>query len=747
MIKLRNLLNEETFTATNKKSGKTSVFKSKDSRDAAIKAGTHNPIKDKGDSNSKDSETPKVNIFDKPSNKPKSKPKKSNKSISQSDIDDNLGDSVEFDDYLDNNEDIFSKDDFNELKSLNSNWQQLEADSVEAEMDDDYELMDEIDTDINNIVGDITNVLDKYLDKSKKTPISKPKNKRGEGDPKVNALANKLAEKAGFTLKKLGKEKFREVMLQSAVKALKFKYRREARELVAALEGKPEFAKRVDYPYGLDPKYDEKMDYIKNNTADGSIYMNPSDDVDSYSFNVLQSSKYFAPDAVDAIANTLRINGFDADADLVQSVLNPNNKEKKNENKIQSTKLKSITESMKLRNLLNEETFTATNKKSGKTSVFKSKDSRDAAIKAGTHSEKEDNKSDKSTGTASKVNIFDKPTTSEPKSNTPKLSPKMIKMDLDDMKGTLSMSVAYAIKRGDRNPNVAFGLGDNQYDNILKRLAKIGGASEHDMKFRTDNYSTAELEKWAKERLDLVLTDEPKDEPSEPKSRKGVPAVNKAVRQQAQKLGITPEKLGKEEYLKKMAQAAVSALTDSNFHPEARQLVADLEGKPEMAEKPEYPSMKDPKYKEKMTVLNAKYDSVYNTPDKDADELGTSASQSAEWSGDTAIDAIAFDLRMNGFHKMADKIQSVIKEGKVSRTSLTRIMNESASKEAVGISVFTGTRADAIDAFIQKHELDAMKLYKSIKSANLKGRMDFVTALVGKEGNKYQQAIIKAFRK
>jgi hypothetical protein len=46
MIKLNQLLKEETFTATNKQSGKTSVFKSKDSRDSAIKAGTHNPIKD-----------------------------------------------------------------------------------------------------------------------------------------------------------------------------------------------------------------------------------------------------------------------------------------------------------------------------------------------------------------------------------------------------------------------------------------------------------------------------------------------------------------------------------------------------------------------------------------------------------------------------------------------------------------------------------------------------------------------------
>ena len=51
--------------------------------------------------------------------------------------------------------------------------------------------------------------------------------------------------------------------------------------------------------------------------------------------------------------------------------------------------------------------------------------------------------------------------------------------------------------------------------------------------------------------------------------------------------GISPKKLGKEEYEKKMAQAAVEALTDSNFHTEARWLVADLEGKPELREKPD----------------------------------------------------------------------------------------------------------------------------------------------------------------
>lgn len=460
---------------------------------------------------------------------------------------------------------------------------------------------------------------------------------------------------------------------------------------------------------------------------------------------------------------------------------------------------------IQLRNLLKEETFTATNKASGKTSVFKSKDSRDAAIKAGTHDAKKDSSSDKGKSAKGsetpKVNIFDKPSKSEPKSDTPKATPADLAVD-KVVYNTRTKSVGIvriADERGETKTDADGNVNSSELEpyNPMKyphqKDAKVAPSTQKEVDSRGlwNPFSTSEptsnskvdsivsriqkaydnstdkkkdieglksqLQTWkelgADDKKDQIEAGEKflksieNQTKSEPKQRKGVPAVNKAVRQQAQKLGITPEKLGKDEYLKKMAQAAVSALTDSNFHPEARQLVADLEGKPEMAEKPDYPSMKDPKYKEKMDAINAKYDSVYNTPDKDADELGTSASQSAEWSGDTAIDAIAFDLRMNGFHKLADKIQSVIKEGKVNRTSLTRIMNESASKEAVGISVFTGTNANAVDSFITKNELDAMKLYKSIKSTNLKGRLDFVTALVGKEGNKYQQAIIKAFKK
>ena len=78
--------------------------------------------------------------------------------------------------------------------------------------------------------------------------------------------------------------------------------------------------------------------------------------------------------------------------------------------------------------------------------------------------------------------------------------------------------------------------------------------------------------------------DEPKSEPSKP--RPGNPQVNKSVREKAQDLGITPQKLGKEEYESRMSKAAVEALTDSNFHSEARKLISILEDNPEFAKNP-----------------------------------------------------------------------------------------------------------------------------------------------------------------
>jgi len=165
------------------------------------------------------------------------------------------------------------------------------------------------------------------------------------------------------------------------------------------------------------------------------------------------------------------------------------------------------------------------------------------------------------------------------------------------------------------------------------------------------------------------IFDKPKEEPkSEPAKdstgdRAGNLEVNKKVRAKAKELGITPAKLGKDEYKLKMSQAAVEALTDANFHSEARALIAKLEGKPEWAEKPtDMPDVTSDEYDEwrKTSVYSSKY---YDADDTVMD-LGTTASQESSWDGQDALDSIAFDLKMNGFKDLASTLQSVIKESK-----------------------------------------------------------------------------------
>ena len=66
MIKLMELLNEESFVAKSTKSGKIVNFGSKETRDSAIKSGDYEEP-EKGDAGAPTK--PKVNIFDKPSDK------------------------------------------------------------------------------------------------------------------------------------------------------------------------------------------------------------------------------------------------------------------------------------------------------------------------------------------------------------------------------------------------------------------------------------------------------------------------------------------------------------------------------------------------------------------------------------------------------------------------------------------------------------------------------------------------------
>ncbi len=202
-----------------------------------------------------------------------------------------------------------------------------------------------------------------------------------------------------------------------------------------------------------------------------------------------------------------------------------------------------------------------------------------------------------------------------------------------------------------------FGSGDDEYDyKELQSIQKEFEANGWTFDFGLDA-SPYELKPLPQDKE--KSKEEPTNQPKQ--QRKGNPQVNKDVKGLAEKEGFTPQKLGKEDYIKKMYQAAVSALSDANFHQEARELIAKLEGKPEWAKKPQYPSMDDPNYEDKIKNIrtNSSEASVYMKPDGKTWDFGRKIAQKAEWGGVEAADGIAFTLRMNGFHKQADMIQSV----------------------------------------------------------------------------------------
>ena len=135
--------------------------------------------------------------------------------------------------------------------------------------------------------------------------------------------------------------------------------------------------------------------------------------------------------------------------------------------------------------------------------------------------------------------------------------------------------------------------------------------------------------------------------------------LNLAVRKMASQKGLTPKKLGA-DYELIMAQAAVDAFTDANYHDAARKLVSILEKKPEIAVKPDYPSPSDPEFKVKFDAINEKYDSKYWHGDAKTRDFAVKVSQNSGWDGNGIAGAFEYLLRMEGYHRLADNIKKSI---------------------------------------------------------------------------------------
>lgn len=90
----------------------------------------------------------------------------------------------------------------------------------------------------------------------------------------------------------------------------------------------------------------------------------------------------------------------------------------------------------------------------------------------------------------------------------------------------------------------------------------------------------------------------------------------------------------------------------------------------------------------------------------------------------------------------------MIVDGKFSLTESLKkqelVSEEFSGNEAGTIASLTGLRPTAIVSFIKAHNLDVKKLLNYVKK-DKSARMDLMTAISGKDGNKYQKTIISKF--
>jgi hypothetical protein len=104
--------------------------------------------------------------------------------------------------------------------------------------------------------------------------------------------------------------------------------------------------------------------------------------------------------------------------------------------------------------------------------------------------------------------------------------------------------------------------------------------------------------------------------------------------------------------------------------------------------------------------------------------------------------------KRKGLPKMKEQLRKIVREimrEKAISEMNEESVNEAASKEAMGIAGFTGTRGIAVQKFIDDYNLDSKKLFNFVKKGKLKDRLAFVTAIAGKPGNKYQGDIVGMF--
>ena len=331
---------------------------------------------------------------------------------------------------------------------------------------------------------------------------------------------------------------------------------------------------------------------------------------------------------------------------------------------------------IKLTDLLEaEKAFTATSKETGNVSVFKTKAARDAAVKAGSHEKRKTDKDDAvdvPTGD-DKPNMFSKDAGYDAP-DSDKSEPKKIKStssEPDYDKYTSKAQTVTDFMKGDLSTDDIQKIADKNFGSEVATPKELDDFLNN--KFiqgmMADQYGVDKDEMVSKvKELKAALfgsdKEQTKSEPYTPKvkPRPADKVLTKTVDKYSKKYGLSPEKLGKEEYEKHMLSYIHDALEDANFHSANRQIFADLQGKPELAKRPDYskaPELGTPEREEwdmNNSIYNKNFDASVTEFDGSDEAVGALTSQ-ASWEGERIIDSLLDKLRKDGSGELADKIQ------------------------------------------------------------------------------------------
>lgn len=135
------------------------------------------------------------------------------------------------------------------------------------------------------------------------------------------------------------------------------------------------------------------------------------------------------------------------------------------------------------------------------------------------------------------------------------------------------------------------------------------------------------------------------------------------VNKLSKKAKLDPNKISHEEYEKRMLSLVHDALEDANFHGANRQIFADLQGKPELAKRPDYskaPEMGTPERDEwdmNNSIYNKTFDSITSEFDG-SNDFATTISSESGWDGEQTIAALLMKMRKDGHGNLADIVQT-----------------------------------------------------------------------------------------